>query len=107
MSPTSVPEFLRARVALFQYVSADHLEWILRDSHVASYEPNEAVVEFGEDATFLGVLLEGELTASIIGEGGQRQMLGRLTPGDTFGEMALMSGEKTLADLELLLAKYR
>ena len=50
------------------------------------------------DASFLGVLLAGDLAASVLGDGGQREVIGRLKAGDTFGEMALMSGDKTMAD---------
>ena len=56
------------------------------------------MVHFGEDAGSLGVLLEGDLAVFGPGDGGQRQVIGRFKAGDTFGEMALMSGEKTMAD---------
>ena len=51
---------------------------------MVSYEPNEAVVEFGEEASFLGVLLKGELSASAVGDGGQRQVLGQLKAAAAF-----------------------
>ena len=38
------------------------------------------------------------MTASVLGDGGARQSLGRLKAGDTFGEMALMTGDAVLAD---------
>ena len=99
MTPSQISDFLRARVELCKQLSSDRLADLVGGSRVVSYEPNEAVVEFGEEASFLGVLLEGELSASVLAEGGQRQEIGRLTAGETFGEMALMSGDKTLADL--------
>jgi CRP-like cAMP-binding protein len=57
------------------------------------------VVRFGEDADFLGVLLKGKLSASVMADRGQRTTIGHLEEGATFGEMALMSGDKTMADL--------
>ena len=99
MNQPQLIEFLRQGVCLCKYFTDERLEQLVTESRVVSYEPNEAVVEFGEDAAFLGVLLEGDLVVSVIGDGGQRQVLGKLTAGDTFGEMALMSGEKTLADI--------
>jgi acetate kinase len=99
MTNAQVPDFLSNQVALFRHFSVDHVAELVKGSQIVSGEPNEAIVEFGEDATCFGVLLEGELAASVMAEGGRRQELGRLHPGDTFGEMALMSGEKTLADL--------
>jgi acetate kinase len=38
------------------------------------------------------------VTASVPGDGGTRQSLGQLHAGETFGEMALMTGETVLAD---------
>ena len=91
-------EFLKQRVGLCKHFADDRLDQLVKESRVVSYEPNEAVVEFGEDAGFLGVLLEGDLAVSVLGDGGQRQVIGRFKAGDTFGEMALMSGDKTMAD---------
>jgi acetate kinase len=99
MTNPQLIEFLKQRVGLCKHFADDRLDQLVKESSVVSYEPNEAVVEFGEDAGFLGVLLEGELAVSVLGEGGQRQVLGRFKAGDTFGEMALMSGDKTMADI--------
>ena len=38
------------------------------------------------------------MAASVLGDGGTRQLLGQLKAGDTFGEMALMTGDAMLAD---------
>ena len=50
---------------------------------------NEAIIEFGEEGRFLGILLEGEVEVSIVDDGGQRHRLGVLKAGDVFGEMVL------------------
>lgn len=91
-------DFLKRRVSLCQYLTGDQLIAMVDGSPVLSYEPHQAVVEFGEDATFLGVLLSGELAASVA-DGGRHQEIGRFQAGDTFGEMALMSGEKAMSDV--------
>jgi acetate kinase len=91
-------EFLKQRVGLFKPFTDDRLNQLVKESRVVSYEPNEAIVKFGEDAGFLGVLLEGDLVVSVPGDGGRRQVIGRFKAGDTFGEMALMSGNKTMAE---------
>jgi len=97
MNPVELAEFLKQRVGLFQHLSDEAIATLVRGSRVVSYEPNEAVIEYGEDADFLGVLLEGEIAASLAADGGQDQVMGCFKAGDTFGEMALMSGEKTMA----------
>ncbi|MBN1853283.1 MAG: acetate/propionate family kinase [Pirellulales bacterium] len=98
MKPAQILDFLKTRVGLFQFLSHDRLTDLVNGANVVSYEPKEAVVEFGEEASFLGVLLEGDLSASVIADGGQREVIQRLKAGDTFGEMALMSSDKIMVD---------
>jgi acetate kinase len=99
MMTTIIPDFLKSNVSLFKHLTENQLNNLLQGSRVVSYEVNDAVVRFGEDASFLGVLLEGELSVSVVADGGLRKEIGRFNAGDTFGEMALMSGDKTMADL--------
>ncbi|HOW73023.1 MAG TPA: hypothetical protein PKY77_20700 [Phycisphaerae bacterium] len=61
MTHAQLIEFLKQPVGLCKNFSDDRLDGLVRESRVVSYEPEEAVVEFGEDAAFLGVLLEGDL----------------------------------------------
>ncbi len=95
----NISDFLRKRVSLFEHLSENKLAEILKGSRVVSYEPHEAVVRFGEDAGFLGVLLKGKLSASVMSDDGSRTTIGHLEEGATFGELALMSRDKTIADL--------
>jgi acetate kinase len=94
-----IPDFLKSNVSLFKQLSENQVTTILLGSRVVSYEVNETVVRFGEEASFLGVLLEGVLSVSVVADGGLRKEIGRFKAGDTFGEMALMSGDKTMADI--------
>ena len=48
---------------------------------------------------FLGIVLEGTVAASAPTPEGRRLALGQFGPGDTFGEMALMTGDPALADI--------
>src|SRR5436190_434860 len=72
MKNDQVVAFLKQRVGLCQYFGDDLLARLVEQSRVVSYEPKEVVVEYGEDATSLGVLLDGELVASVPGQGGRR-----------------------------------
>jgi acetate kinase len=91
-------EFLRFKVDLFKDFSDESLGKLVSGSRVASFEANEAVAHCGEDVTQFSVVLSGNVSASALGDGGARQVLGRLGPGGTFGELALMTGDKLLAD---------
>ncbi len=99
MNTAKMIEFLRNHVGLFKHFSDDRLTELIRGSRVITYEANEAVLHVGEDATFLGVICSGEVTVSVLGDGAHRQVLGTLREGDLFGEIALMTGDKTLADI--------
>ncbi len=95
---TDLIDFLGHRVAICQYLEHDQLLELVDGSRIVSYEQHQAVIEFGEDVTFLGVLLDGELIASVA-DGGRPREVGRLKAGDTFGELALMSGDKAMSDV--------
>jgi acetate kinase len=92
-------DFLRESVPAFKGFSADRLQQLVEGSRVRSFESNEAIVHHGEEATHFGVVLSGSVLASVAGDGGERRPLGRLKAGDTFGEMALMTGSPTAADV--------
>src|SRR4051812_17756485 len=91
-------DFLSQKVALFNGFSADRLRQLVAGSRVASLEAKEVIAHCGEEATHFGIVLSGNVTASVIDDGGSRQELGRLKAGDTFNEMALMTGDPVLAD---------
>jgi acetate kinase len=94
----NVPEFLKQRVSLLKDFSDDSLRELADKSRLDSFEANEAVANCGDDIKHFGVVLDGRLAASSLGDGGTRQVLGRIETGGTFGELALMTGDKLLAD---------
>ena len=98
LTPPEIAHFLKTKVPLFAGFTDERLGELVRGSRVASFEANEAIVHYGAEAMHFGVILNGTVSASVLGEGGVRQTLGRLEAGETFGEMALMTGDKTLAD---------
>jgi acetate kinase len=93
-----IVQFLTAKVPLFAGFSEERLGELVAGSRVASFEANEAIVHHGADSTHFGIILSGTVSASVIGEGGLLQELGRLETAGTFGEMALMTSDKMLAD---------
>src|SRR5262245_46389852 len=97
-APDEVVRFLRSKVPLFADFPEDRLGEIVGGSRVRSFEANEALAHHGADATHFCIVLSGSVAASVLGDGGERRELGRLQSGDTFGEMALMTGDKLLAD---------
>src|SRR6516164_9736835 len=95
----NIPEFLKQRVAVFKEFSDEKLRELVKGSLARSFEANEVIVHQGAEPTHFGVILSGTVSASVPGNGGRRESLGRLNPCDTFGEMALMTGNTSPADL--------
>ena len=98
MTMGEIIAFLRTKVSLFSGFTVDRVAELVAGSRVVSFEENEAISHQGAEATHFGVVLNGTVSASVTGEGGARQTLGHLKAGDTFGEMALMTGDTMLAD---------
>src|SRR6185295_15041717 len=91
-------DFLKQQVGIFKNFSGDRLKQLADGSRVASFETNEAIAHQGSEASHFGVVLSGTVSASVASNGGARQQLGQLKAGDTFGEMALMTGDAVAAD---------
>jgi acetate kinase len=98
-TPSDIVSFLKSRVSLFAGFSEERLAKLVAGSRVVSFEPNEAVIEYGAEVGHLGVVLDGVIAASVMADGGARQELGRVEAAETFGELALMTGDKMPADL--------
>jgi acetate kinase len=91
-------EFLKQKVGLFKDFSAEHLQQLVEGGRTVSFEANEAVAYHGAQATHFSVVLSGTIGASLQADGGVRQQLGQFKAGDTFGELALMTGDVVQAD---------
>ena len=99
MTPSDIVAFLEKESPLFAGFSHDVLETLTAGSRLISFEASEAVIEFGSEARFLGVLLDGEAEVSTRDPQGETHVLDHRKPGDLFGEMALMTGGKAGADV--------
>jgi CRP/FNR family cyclic AMP-dependent transcriptional regulator len=102
-----------ARAPLFSSVKGDVLDILARSAKVRQFAPGELLVKEGEDAVAFYVLCEGE--AEVVKRLGQEgeQVVGHLSEGDFFGEMALLDGfprsasVRAVSDCEcLLLARW-
>ncbi|MBF0093279.1 MAG: acetate/propionate family kinase [Alphaproteobacteria bacterium] len=99
MDTSSLETFLSTRVPLFRDFPKTHMAELLAKSHIHTFEPNEPILRFGDVGRFFGVLLEGQIEVSVTDDGGTKHRLGVLDPGDIFGEMELMTGDATVADV--------
>src|SRR5262245_52215426 len=98
MNTSAIASFLKDNVSLFRDISTERLQPLVEGSRVGSFEASETVMHQGDEATHLGVTLSGMIHVSVLGDGATRQSLGRLKTGDTFNELALMTGDVVIAD---------
>src|SRR4051812_10951482 len=91
--------FLKTDVPLLADFSDEHREALASGSRVEVYEPGASIMRAGDEVHHLGVILEGTIVASAADADGGSVRLGEAQAGETFGEMALMSGDPLVADL--------
>ena len=66
----------------------------VRSHYQREFAPGQLVVGAGERADHLFVIQSGEIELSREGPGGQRGAAARLGPGDFFGELGVVMGER-------------
>jgi acetate kinase len=98
MNTLAITTFLKDKVGLFRPISTECMLSLVEGSRVGSFEATEIVLHQGDEATHFGVVLSGTIHASVLGDGATRQSLGQLNAGDTFNELALMTGDVVIAD---------
>lgn len=82
-------------VDFMRVLSADQRKKLARSTRIHLYGANEPIVRTGEESAEMFIVQSGEVV--VLGEdsGGSAVEVARLGPGAFFGEMALMTGERT------------
>ncbi len=93
-----VEKFL-ADLPLFKKFSKEKLKKLIETSQVRSFAPEELIIQYGQPGRFLGIILEGQALAVVTGKNGEPVPLGVIKKGDLLGEMSLLTGEPTIADV--------
>jgi len=99
MSPSELAAFLKDYVSLFSKFHPERLLQLADSIKEVMLEPGEPIVHMGDEVHFLGIVHSGKIAATVPTVDGHTQMLGELGRADTFGEMALMTGDPAVADL--------
>ena len=84
---------------LFADFSPEELEETIQRSETRAYRPGEKIIHMGDPGCFLGVVLKGIAQAQVRGAHGRETPLGEIHEGGYFGEISLVSGEPTTADV--------
>jgi acetate kinase len=93
-----IEKFL-ADLPLFKKFTPTELRKLIERSHMETFAPQEVIIHFGHPGRFLGIVFDGQAEAVITSKNGDRIRLGLLEPGDFLGEMSLLTGEPTSADV--------
>jgi small-conductance mechanosensitive channel/CRP-like cAMP-binding protein len=80
------------RTPFFRAFEQPALEELERDIHLRELPPGSTAVREGEAGSSLFIVIAGLLEASIQGPAAERRVVGKLAPGDVFGEMSLLTG---------------
>src|SRR6266705_143755 len=81
---------------LFQCLPDSHLESLLKNSKLDYFGRGEAVIEEGAEGESMFILLRGTAHVTVAKQG-TKIRVGGLRPGDCFGEMSLLTGERRSA----------
>ncbi len=84
---------------LFASFDSEALAEAVRAGTAVTYRPGEVCVRHGEAGEVFGVLITGKLEAVRGHQTAGRQKLGEIAPGECFGEMSLLTGNPSSADV--------
>lgn len=84
-------------VQLFQPLDKGELKMVSRDAVLMSFARGERIVEQNDAGDALYIIKSGLARVSVRDAAGHEQKLAQLTPGQFFGEMALLAGEERTA----------
>ena len=91
--------FLLDKTPLFESFGRDSVETIVVGSELRTFEGNESIIQCGDEGRFIGVLLDGHGEISVADNTGGRIVMSPLAVGDVFGEMSVLTGDRTVADV--------
>ena len=91
--------FLLHQTKLFEAFSEETVTQIVAESELRTFEGNESIIQCGDDGRFIGVLLDGHGEISIADSTGGRLIISAIAEGDVFGEMSVLTGDRTVADV--------
>jgi acetate kinase len=86
-------------IKAFTDVTDQDFDALRENGRVVSYEPGDSILTFGDPGRVVGALVQGTAAVERVLDDGERVRLGSLERGDLFGEMSLLTGEPTSADI--------
>jgi CRP-like cAMP-binding protein len=88
------------RIPLLRSVSKETLKRIERQAKRLSFKKGQEIVALGEDVNDVFILVSGYARVAVISASGKAVNFRRVDPGDIFGEVAAIDGQKRSASVE-------
>lgn len=98
--PRNTVERLLASIPFYKMVKEQSLwqfELLLQHSRIVRFSPGEVVLAHGERDSWLYFLLKGQLIVSVAKDSEPPSVVNYITPGEVFGDLALLVGERRSA----------
>ena len=86
-------------VEIFKHFNDSEIEILTSKSNTRNFEPNQNIVNENDEGDSLFIMLSGNARV-YINKDNKNIKLGLLSPGDTFGEFSLLTGEKRTATVK-------
>lgn len=90
------------KVPLFAALDTDALNDIEHVTVRKGYRRNTIIIEQGDDASTLFLLIKGRVKVFLVGDDGREMVFGERGPGSYIGELALLAGGKRSASVQTL-----
>ncbi|MFP5260558.1 MAG: cyclic nucleotide-binding domain-containing protein [Blastocatellia bacterium] len=91
-----------ASVDIFEPLTFDEREAVVKSLVKYAYAPGEAIIRCGEPGDSMFVICRGRVEVQLPSNNGSLKQVAVLEPGNFFGEMALLTGEPRNADVYAL-----
>lgn len=90
------PDLLRD-VSLFQLLDAEEREALSAGLQEAAFAAGQTIFKAGDPGGRMHVVVEGKVETFVLDEDKERVVLAEVTPGEMFGELSLLDGERRSA----------
>jgi len=92
-------QILSNRVELFKDFPLEKIGQILAGSKIVKVEENESVIEEEAGGRYLGIVISGGVNIVKVENDGSKRKIASLGPFEIFGEISLMTNEKSVANV--------
>lgn len=90
----SVKKILQQQ-ALFKDITADSLDLLAKEAKILDFEPEEEIITYGHAGRYFAIVLKGQLAVF----DSEENRVAFIKEGEFLGEMSLLTGEPSIADV--------